>query len=683
MTDSGDTPGHEPTSTFSGAPPALDPAAAAASPLGGSRLGLRYRLIEELGRGGMGIVFKAVDEQRQRLVALKVIRPDRLAQASAIERFRRESAILRRIHHPNVCPVLDAGEAGDTLYISMEYLEGPTLRSLLERSGPLPTEEVLRFGVQLASALAAIHREGIVHRDVKPHNIIISDDRAFLMDFGIAYHPAFRDLTATGPMPGSLNYLSPEQAKGQPVGPRSDLYALGLVLFEMCTASRAPGDVGEIPLALRGPGARCRRPSELAPNVPPELDAIVLKCLGYSPRRRFASASAVESSLARARARACLDEDRPPGPRPHARTIAGVAAAVGALVCGALLTSPEHRTLPAPLRQADASMRGGVELSPSAEKALCRVSSRLETSLSGYLAEGVGRVPQAWTAAQALFALDAARLDRQRWSGFLAGQRFEQERLWRKYPEAAYPTHLAASAWVFLALAHLGAPAERADIWVFLAEQQDQGAWPIYAGAREGDSASTYATATALLALEAQRSVGHEESLAHSLQGASKRAIAYLLAARESGQARWSDYPDGPPQLGVSGLALHALHQGLRQPLAEIDRLWLHGLPDEPAGPGDFESSGRTVHASDGRPIQSDDTRHYELPWCVVATLDAYPSGTHWQRTKALRWIERVLARPDPAAGIAGDDDDAWIAAELLLAFRRLGAAAQARCPSS
>src|SRR5262249_40582681 len=164
----------------------------------------------------------------------------RLAQGSAIERFRRESAILQRIHHPNICPVLDAGEAGDTLYISMEYLEGPTLRSLLERSGPLPTAEVLRFGEQLASALAAIHAEGVVHRDVKPHNVLVCDDRAFLMDFGVAYHPAFQDLTATGRTPGSLGYLSPEQAEGQAVGPRSDIYALGLVLYEMCTARRPP-----------------------------------------------------------------------------------------------------------------------------------------------------------------------------------------------------------------------------------------------------------------------------------------------------------------------------------------------------------------------------------------------------------------------------------------------------------
>ena len=676
MTDSSDPPGPEATSTFSGAP---HPAGAVVeSPLEGSRLGLRYRLVEEIGRGGMGIVFKAVDEQRQRLVALKVIRPDRLARASAVERFRRESAILRRIQHPNVCPVLDAGEEGDTLYISMEYLEGPTLRSLLERSGPLPTEEVLRFGMQLASALAAIHREGVVHRDVKPHNIIISGDRAFLMDFGVAYHPAFQDLTATGPMPGSLNYLSPEQAKGQPVGPRSDLYALGLVLFEMCTASRAPGDVGEIPLALRGPGARCRRPSALAPNVPPELDAIVLKCLGYSPRRRFPSAAAVESSLARARARACR-EDRRPAPGPRARAIAGVAAALGALVCAALLLSPERGPLPA-LRWGDAATHGRVQLSHSAEKALCGVTSRLEAALSGYLAEGAGRVPQAWTAAQALVALEPARLDRQRWLDFLAAQRFEHERLWRKYPEAAYPTHLAASAWVLLALAHLGTPAERADLWVFLAEQQDQGAWPIYSGAREDDGASTYATATALLALQAQRRVGHEEAVARALEVASERALAYLLAARESGHARWSDYPAGPPERGVSALALHALHQG-RQPLPEIDRLWLDELPEEPPGPGDFKSSSRTIHATDGRPIQSDDTRHYELPWSVLATLDAYPSGTPGQRTTALRWIERVLARPDPAAGIAGDDNDAWIAAELLLAFRQLGAAAQARCP--
>jgi tRNA A-37 threonylcarbamoyl transferase component Bud32 len=653
-------------------------ATAATAPLEGDRLGQRYLLIGELGRGGMGIVFKAFDEQLRRVVALKLIRPDRLAQASVVERFRRESAILRGIQHPNVCPVLDAGEIGDTLYISLEYLEGPTLQSLLERSGPLPTEEVLRFGEQLASALEAIHREGVVHRDIKPHNVIVSGQRAFLMDFGVASHPAFHDLTAAGRTPGSLSYFSPEQANGQAVGPPSDVFALGLVLYEMCTGRRAPGDDVGAPLAFRGPRARLRRPSSLAPSVPPEVDAIVQRCLRYSPRQRFASAAAVGAALVQARARL---ENRDPADQVPARALP-LLVALGVLLSGALLLAPPgKRLLLPPLRRAEGAIQGHVQLSPSAEDGLCRVSSRLDAALRVHLADGVGHIPQAWTAAQALFALDPAPLDREQWRGFLFSQRVGQEPLWRKYPLAHYPTHLAASAWVFMALAHLETPAEPAALEAFLAEQQPQGAWPIYAGARAGESASTYATATALLALQAQRGL-REGPLDHALDGASARATSYLLAARLPGHARWTDYPGGQVQRGISGLALDALHHGPHPALAEIDRRWLDELPAEPAGPRDFESSNRTIRGSDGHPLQSDDTRYYELPWCLLATLDAYPAGSPWQRARALRWIERALRGPDPAAEIVGDDSDAWIAAELLLAFRNVASAARATCSS-
>src|SRR5262249_56975351 len=132
---------------------------------------------------------------------------------------------------------------------------------------------------------------------------------------------------------------------------------------------------------------------------------------------------------------------------------------------------------------------------------------------------------------------------------------------------------------------------------------------------------------------------------------------------------RWSDYADGRAEPGVSAVAVHALHRGAREAVPAIDRLWLDELPEEPPGPRDFDCSNRTIRAAHGLPIQSDDTRHYELPPCVPATLDAYPSGTPWQRLRALRWLERLLGRSDPAAEIVGDDRDAWTAAELLLAF--------------
>jgi predicted Ser/Thr protein kinase len=664
------------TSTFSGrtSVPAAEPVAL---PLLQEVLAARYAGLEELGRGGMGVVFRAEDRQLERRVALKVIRPDRLAEPSVIERFKRESAIAQRIAHPNVCRVLDAGQAGDTLYISMEYLEGVTLKALLEEMGPLPLADVLRFGAQLASALEAIHREGIVHRDLKPQNILISGERAFVMDFGVAYHPAFGELTSSGRMPGSLAYFSPEQANGTRVAARSDVYALGLVLFEMCTGRRAPGDDGELPLALRAK-EHCTRPSALFPAVPPELDAIVLKCLSRDPRKRFSSAAAVERALAGVKADLESGWQR----RRRARRVRwGLAVACVAAVAAATLP-PERGILAVPLRRAGAVTSGRLALAPSREPALCRVVARLDAALARHTQVGAASIPQAWTAAQELVALDPQRSALDRWQRFFDSQRVAQERLWRKYPEPSFPPHLGATAWVFLALARMGSAAEPADLAAFLAEQQANGAWPLFGGAGGGENASTYATAMALLALHEQRRL-HRAGETDALERAIARAEAYLLATHLPGRARWSDYPSSEPKRSVSALVVHALHEVQTPQLVELDRHWLRELPAAPARPRDFEASNRTIRRSDGTPLQSDDMRYYELPWSILATVHAYPSGSWWQRASALRWIERVLAEADPAAGIVGDDGDAWIASELLLAFRRLRDVAGLRCPAS
>ena len=204
-------------------------------------LGDRYSVEEEIGRGGAARVFRARDLQGG-LVALKVLRPELLASLTA-KRFLREISVLRRLDHPRIARILDYGEAEWLVYFVMEYIEGPTLRSVLERTGQLPLADTLRGAREVLDAVAHAHERGIVHRDVKPENIVLSQERgAVLLDFGIARAIAESEegrVTRSGFTVGSSAYMSPEQAAGQTVDHRADLYGLGCVLFE-CLAGEPP-----------------------------------------------------------------------------------------------------------------------------------------------------------------------------------------------------------------------------------------------------------------------------------------------------------------------------------------------------------------------------------------------------------------------------------------------------------
>ena len=278
----------------------------------GQAFGDRYTVIEEIGAGGMGQVYKAVDRKLGKPVALKLIRPHLAARAGGAERFRRELALAREVTHPNVCRVHDLGEIDGILYISMEYIEGQTLDRLVQSVGHLSPRQAISLGRQICAGLQAVHERSIVHRDLKPGNIMVGrSGHALVMDFGMAYQHGDQRLTDAGVVLGTMAYLSPEQARGQPTDPRSDVYAVGLMLYEMLTGRRPPGDGIALPLALRESGERCPPPSRFAPEVP-----------GRARRRGHALPGARARPALRLRPRAGAG----PGARGH-RALVGVLAA--------------------------------------------------------------------------------------------------------------------------------------------------------------------------------------------------------------------------------------------------------------------------------------------------------------------------------------------------------------------
>src|SRR4249919_1193738 len=201
----------------------------------------RYVIVRKLGSGGMADVYLAEDQELGRPVALKLLDDRHASDEQFVERFRREAKNAAGLNHPNIVSIFDRGRAEGTYYIAMEYLEGRTLKELLVRNGPTPVPIAIDYARQILGALAFAHRNGIVHRDIKPHNIVVrKDGRLKVTDFGIARSGASQ-MTEVGSIVGTAQYLSPEQARGEVVGPPSDLYSVGVVLYEMLTG-RVPFD---------------------------------------------------------------------------------------------------------------------------------------------------------------------------------------------------------------------------------------------------------------------------------------------------------------------------------------------------------------------------------------------------------------------------------------------------------
>ena len=266
----------------------------------GTVLGGRYRLIELLGQGGMATVYRARDSQLERDVAVKLLRPEYGRDPDFFARFRQEAQSAASLNHPSVVAVYDYGtdEAGP--YIVMELVDGEDLASIIRRSGPLPPRQAARLAAEIGRAIAAAHDNGLIHRDIKPGNVLVTrEGRAKVTDFGIARALAEAQFTLPGTTIGSVHYFSPEQARGEPAGPPSDIYSLGIVLYELLTGRRPwEGDTAAAIATARLTGP-VPSPSSVRSAIPPILEAIDRKALAQKPEDRFANAMAMVEALER------------------------------------------------------------------------------------------------------------------------------------------------------------------------------------------------------------------------------------------------------------------------------------------------------------------------------------------------------------------------------------------------
>jgi serine/threonine-protein kinase len=259
----------------------------------------RYRILRKLGSGGMANVYLAEDEDLGRRVAIKILNERYASDDSFNERFRREAKSAAGLSHPNIVSIYDRGEADGIPYIAMEVIEGRSVKELILTSGPLPVAQAVEYAKQVLSALRFAHRNGIIHRDIKPHNILIgAEDRLKVTDFGIARAGASQ-MTEVGSIMGTAQYLSPEQARGAPVTAASDLYSVGIVLYEMLTGKTPFTGETPIEIAMKHLNEPPRPPSELRSEIAPELDQIVLRALAKDANERYQTAEEFSADLDR------------------------------------------------------------------------------------------------------------------------------------------------------------------------------------------------------------------------------------------------------------------------------------------------------------------------------------------------------------------------------------------------
>ncbi|HYZ78330.1 MAG TPA: Stk1 family PASTA domain-containing Ser/Thr kinase [Gaiellaceae bacterium] len=259
----------------------------------------RYKILRKLGAGGMADVYLAEDQELGRRVAIKILNDRHANDEQFVERFRREAKNAAGLSHPNIVSIFDRGQAENTYYIAMEYLDGRSLKELITARGPAPIHVAVDYARQILAALRVAHRQGVVHRDIKPHNVLVdSEGRIKVTDFGIA-RAGPSQMTEEGSIIGTAQYLSPEQAQGAPVTPSSDLYSVGIVLYELLTGTAPFAGETPVELAMKHLSKTPEPPSRLRPEVPRDLDFVVLRALAKSPDERYQSADEMDADLAR------------------------------------------------------------------------------------------------------------------------------------------------------------------------------------------------------------------------------------------------------------------------------------------------------------------------------------------------------------------------------------------------
>jgi eukaryotic-like serine/threonine-protein kinase len=264
----------------------------------------RYELVELIGKGGMSSVWQAHDRLLDRRVAIKVLHPQFTEDEEYVERFRREARSVAQLSHPNIVTVIDRGEDEGRQYIVFEYVEGENLKELLERGGPMPVRDALLMALQMARALSFAHARGLVHRDVKPQNVLLNaDGQAKMTDFGIAREVDVQGVTITGTVMGTSEYIAPEQARGEQVDAQTDVYSLGVVLFELLTGSVPYDGDNFVSVALRHVNEPVPSVLDRRADVPPRVAMAVERAMAKSPDDRFESMGELCNEI-----EACLNE---------------------------------------------------------------------------------------------------------------------------------------------------------------------------------------------------------------------------------------------------------------------------------------------------------------------------------------------------------------------------------------
>jgi eukaryotic-like serine/threonine-protein kinase len=264
----------------------------------------RYELLELIGRGGMSSVWKAHDRLLDRTVAIKVLHEQFTRDEEYVERFRREARSVAQLSHPNIVTVIDRGEEGGRQYIVFEYVEGENLKQVIERSGPLPVRDALLLALQMARALGFAHDRGLIHRDVKPQNVLLNEDgQAKMTDFGIARSVDVEGMTITGTVLGTSEYIAPEQARGQRVDALTDVYSLGVVLYELLTGGVPFQGENFVAVALRHVNEPAPSVLERRPDCPPRVGMAIERAMAKRPETRFQSMDELVTEL-----EACLAE---------------------------------------------------------------------------------------------------------------------------------------------------------------------------------------------------------------------------------------------------------------------------------------------------------------------------------------------------------------------------------------